>query len=134
MPEPKWIHDEVVLAIHQWQIAEHGGIDGIRDKGLLESALAKPRNLYHLSEPRPSIAEIAAAYAYGIARNHAFLDGNKRTALAICCVFLWLNGIELIAPTADEYQVFMSLASGEIEQEELARWITSHAHAPATNI
>ena len=127
MAEPKWILGEVVLAVHQRQIAEHGGIDGVRDKGLLESALAKPRNLYHLGDPKPSIAEIAAAYAYGIVRNHAFVDGNKRTALVICRLFLALKGVELKASAADKYQIFMKLAAGELSQEELAHWITSHS-------
>lgn len=127
MAGPKWIFDEVVLAVHQRQIAEHGGIEGVRDEGLLESALAKPRNLYHLSDPKPSIAEIAAAYGYGIANNHAFIDGNKRTALVICRLFLTLNGVELKAGVADKYHTFMKLAAGELTEEELARWITFHS-------
>lgn len=127
MAEPKWILGEVVLAIHQRQIAEHGGMDGVRDKGLLESALAKLRNLYHLGDPKPSIAEIAAAYAYGIVRNHAFVDGNKRTALVICRLFLALNGVELKVSAADKYQIFMKLAAGELSQEELVRWMTRHS-------
>lgn len=127
MAEPKWILDEVVLAVHQGQIAEHGGMDGVRDKGLLESALAKPRNLYHYNDPKPSIAEIAAAYAYGIAHNHAFIDGNKRTALVVCRLFLALNGVELKASAANKYQTFMKLAIGELTEEELVRWITSHS-------
>ena len=127
MNEPKWILDEVVLAVHQRQLAEHGGIDKLRDEALLESALARPRNLYLLADPKPSIAEIAAAYAYGIAQNHPFIDGNKRTAFVICRLFLEINGVELKASPADKYQTFMKLSSGEIEQEELAQWITSHS-------
>ena len=83
--------------------------------------------MYHLGDPEPSIAEIAAAYAYGIVRNHAFVDGNKRTALVICRLFLELNGVELKASAADKYQIFMKLAAGELGQEELARWIISHS-------
>lgn len=127
MTEPKWISDTVVLAIHCRQIAEHGGMDGVRDIGLLESALMKPKNLYHYSSPKPSIPEIAAAYAYGIARNHAFIDGNKRTALVTCRLFLALNGVDLEAKAADKYQVFMKLAAGEMTEEELANWISSHS-------
>ncbi len=126
MTEPKWISDAVVHAIHRRQIAEHGGIDGIRDAGLLESALSKPVNLFHYAEPKPSISEMAAAYAFGIARNHAFIDGNKRTALVVCRLFLALNGVEFTATAADKYQVFIKLAAGEITEEELADWISSH--------
>ena len=114
MTEPKWILDEVVVAVHRRQIAEHGGMDGIRDKRLLESTLIRPRNLYHFGDPKPYIAEIAAAYAYGIARNHAFADGNKRTALVIYLLFLKLNGIELKADASDKYKLFKKLASGEL--------------------
>ncbi len=123
MPEPVWILDNVVLAIHRRQIAEHGGIDGIRDMGLLESALAKPRNIYHYGANKADMAGIAAAYAYGIIRNHAFLDGNKRTALVVCRLFLKLNGYELNASESDKYRIFMKLAAGEITEAELARWI-----------
>ncbi|MYF47319.1 MAG: type II toxin-antitoxin system death-on-curing family toxin [Rhodobacteraceae bacterium] len=123
MAEPKWILDEVVVAIHRRQIAEHGGMDGVRDKRLLESTLIRPRNLYHLSDPKPYLAEIAAAYAYGIARNQAFVDGNKRTALVIYLLFLKLNGIELKADASDKYKPLMKLASGELMEAELASWI-----------
>lgn len=127
MSEPKWVSDDVVLAVHRRQIAEHGGLDGIRDEGLLASALAKPRQLYHYNNPKPSMAEIAAAYAYGIARNHAFIDGNKRTALVICRLFLVLNNVTLEASASDKYQIFMKLASGELSEKELAHWISSHS-------
>jgi death-on-curing protein len=126
MTEPKWVLDEAVRAVHRRQIAEHGGLDGVRDEGLLQSALARPKNLYHYNNPKPSIAELAAAYAYGIARNHAFSDGNKRTALVVCDLFLGLNGLELIATETDNYQTFMQLASGALTEDELARWISSH--------
>ena len=126
MTEPIWILDEAVTAIHRRQIAEHGGIDGIRDAALLESALSKPLNLYHYASPKPSLAQLAASYAYGIARNHAFLDGNKRTAFVICRLFLKLNGKNLSASSADKYQTFIKLAAGELTEEELAAWIESH--------
>lgn len=127
MTEPKWILRDVALAVHRRQIAEHGGLDGVRDEGLFESALAKPQNLYHYNDPKPTLAEIAAAYAYGIARNHAFLDGNKRTALVICRLFLALNGVELKASSADKYQTFIKLASGDLTEDELAQWIADHS-------
>ncbi len=127
MTEPKWISDAVVHAVHRRQIAEHGGMDGVRDAGLLESALSKPKNLFYYADPKPSIPEIAAAYAYGIARNHAFVDGNKRTALVVCRLFLALNGVEFVATAAEKYQIFMALAAGEITEEELANWISSHS-------
>ncbi len=127
MTEPKWILQDVALAVHRRQIAEHGGLDGVRDEGLFESALAKPQNLYHYNDPKPTMAEIAAAYAYGIARNHAFLDGNKRTALVICRLFLALNGVELKASSSEKYQTFMKLASGDLTEEALAQWIADHS-------
>ena len=123
MVEPKWILDEVVIAVHRRQIAEHGGMDGVRDNGVLESVLIRPRNLYHSSDPKPYIAEIAAAYAYGLARNNTFVDGNKRTALIIYLLFLKLNGIELKADAYDKYQLFKKLVSGDLMEAELASWI-----------
>lgn len=126
MSEPIWILDEAVTAIHRRQIAEHGGIDGIRDAALLESALSKPLNLYHYASPKPSLAQLAASYAYGIARNHAFLDGNKRTAFVICRLFLKLNGKNLSASSAEKYQAFIKLAAGELTEEKLANWIEAH--------
>ena len=107
-----------MLAVHNEQITEHGGSYDVRDKGLLASALTRPKNIYHSREPKPSIAEVAS-YAYGITRNHAFIDGNKRTAFVICRLFLELNGLELKASDADKYRTFMQLASGELTEEEL---------------
>lgn len=126
MTEPIWILDYVVQAIHRRQIAEHGGPDGIRDTGLLESALTKPKNLYHYTNPKPTLAEIAAAYAFGIARNHAFLDGNKRTAFVVCRLFLKLNGYDLKASENEKYQIFMKLADGKLTENALANWIAGN--------
>ncbi len=126
MTEPIWILDAIVRAIHQRQIAEHGGINGVRDEGLLASALIKPRNLYNYTTPKPTIAQMAAAYAYGLARNHAFLDGNKRTAYVTCRLFLKLNGLTLAATEAEKYLTFMKLANGSLDEAELAEWITAH--------
>jgi death-on-curing protein len=121
--EPVWVLNDVVIAIHRRQISEHGGLDGIRDSGLLESALGNPQNLYHYGEPKPSIAQMAASYAYGIARNHPFLDGNKRTAFVVCELFLGLNGLKLKAGMLEKYNTFISLADGTISEAKLVEWI-----------
>jgi death-on-curing protein len=121
-----WIRKDVVLAVHRRQIAEHGGVDGVRDSGLLESALSKPENLFHYENPRPDIALLAASYAYGVVRNHPFIDGNKRTALVVCMLFLKLNGVELIASGEEKYQIFMELAAGGLTEKSLSEWIRAH--------
>jgi death-on-curing protein len=121
MNEPIWIRLEAILAAHDDQLAEHGGGIGLRDAGLLESAMARPQNLYSYGEP--SLAKLAAAYAYGIARNHPFVDGNKRTALVAAEGFLGLNGVDLVADDVEAAKVFLALAAGEISEEELAAWI-----------
>jgi death-on-curing protein len=113
----------VVLAIHQRQTAEHGGLHGIRDAGLLESALLRPRNLLHYSESEPDLAWLAASYAFGIARDHPFLDGNKRTSFVVCRTFLILNGRDLDATQEEKYRTFLALAEGKISERELALWI-----------
>ena len=118
----RWLNSNEVLAIHARQIAEHGGIDGVRDLGLLESALARPQNL-HAYEPEADIASLAAAYAFGIAKNHPFLDGNKRTAHVTMRTFLVLNGIEFTATQEDKYLTIINLAAGDLSEEELAEWI-----------
>ncbi len=126
MSEPIWILDDVVVAIHRRQLAEHGGGDGIRDQGLLASALEKPKNLYQYSEPKPDLAAMAASYAYGICRNHPFVDGNKRTAFVICHLFLKLNGKAIHAPQEEKYQIFMDLAAGDMSEEALTEWIRNN--------
>lgn len=124
--EPTWVRPEVVLAIHQRQIAEHGGDAGVRDPGLLESALARPRNLLAHGESDPDLASLAAAYAFGIARNHPFVDGNKRTALVVCRTFLAINGLDLTAAPQDKYVTFLGLAEGVLSEDQLTAWIRSH--------
>jgi death-on-curing protein len=119
--EPIWLRLEAILAAHDQQLAEHGGGAGIRDRGLLESALARPLNLHAYGEP--SLAKLAAAYAFGIAKNHPFVDGNKRTALVAAELFLGVNGYDLIADDVEVVKVFLALAAGEINEEELAAWI-----------
>jgi death on curing protein len=123
MAEPVWIRDDVVLAIHRRQLAEHGGAEGVRDAGLLESALAKPRNLLAYADPSPDIAALAASYAYGIIRDHPFVDGNKRTSFVVCRVFLKLNGYDIDAPPDEKYLTFLKLAEGRVSEQELAHWI-----------
>jgi death-on-curing protein len=122
-PKIVWLLEETITAIHHRQIAEHGGSEGLRDEGLLLSALARPQNLLAYGEPAPDLAALAAAYAYGIARNHPFVDGNKRVALVAARTFLILNGVDIEATQDDKVLTFLSLAEGAISEEELADWI-----------
>ena len=128
MPKIVWLLEETITAIHHRQIAEHGGSEGLRDEGLLLSALARPQNLLAYGEPAPDLASLAAAYAYGIARNHPFVDGNKRTALVAARTFLILNGVDLEASQDDKVLAFLSLAEGAVSEEELAEWIRKRIH------
>ena len=120
----KWIDPEVVIAIHDQQLAEHGGTNGIRYMGLIESALARPRNLASYS--RSDVFDLAAEYGYGIARNHGFIDGNKRTAYVVTLVFLVLNGHDLTARAVERVLVFEKLAKGDLAPDEFARWLRLH--------
>ncbi|MGB7209547.1 MAG: type II toxin-antitoxin system death-on-curing family toxin [Pyrinomonadaceae bacterium] len=120
-----WILKEAVLAIHGRQIAEHGGSDGLRDEGLLLSALAPPENLLAYGED-VDITALGASYAYGIAKNHPFIDGNKRTALVVMRTFLASNDIEFVASREEKYRAFLELAEGKLSEEELATWIRKH--------
>ncbi|MPR10701.1 type II toxin-antitoxin system death-on-curing family toxin [Microvirga tunisiensis] len=113
---PTWILKSTVLALHDEQIAEHGGLPGIKDEGLLESALARPENLHAYGTP--DIIELAAAYGFGIARNHAFVDGNKRTSMVVTELFLDLNGQELTATDAEVVRVWMALADSQSDMTE----------------
>ena len=121
-----WVRADVVLAIHRRQLAEHGGAEGLRDAGLLASALDRPLNLAAYGDPKPDLAALAAVYAAGIARNHPFIDGNKRTAFVVCRTFLVLNGSDLTATRDQKYETFLSLASGNLTDEQLAAWIREH--------
>jgi death on curing protein len=118
-----WLLEETVIAIHYRQISEHGGDEGIRDEGLLSSAMARPKNLLAYSRPRPDLAALAAAYAYGIARDHPFVDGNKRTALVAARTFLIVNGVDLEATQDEKYLAFLELGKGTLTEEQLADWI-----------
>ncbi len=120
--EPIWVQQRVVIAAHEESLAEHGGPSGIRDLGMLESALARPKNLFAYSETEPSLEQMAAAYAFGITANHPFVDGNKRTAFITSITFLRLNGIRIAADKAETYLTFYGLAEGSITEEQLADW------------
>lgn len=120
MNEPEWLDLDIVLDIHAEQLALFGGADGMRDQALLESALARPINKFAYGETSP--AALAAAYGFGIARNHPFIDGNKRTAFATLIVFLGLAGFDLDTSPEEATAVMLSLAAGEIDEDTLARW------------
>lgn len=120
-----WIDRAVILAIHDMQLAEHGGGAGIRDAGLLESALAWPLNLVAYGEP--DAPALAAAYGYGISRNHAFIDGNKRTGYVAAELFLRLNGYVLTATDADCVLTMLAVAAGDLSEDAFAAWLREHA-------
>jgi len=126
MLEPEWIPIETVLAIHEQQIKEHGGRSGIRDIGLLESALTAPQNLFYYENPKPHLSKIAAAYGSGLARNHPFIDGNKRVSLVVCELFLVINDAQLTATEKEKYQIFSDLAANNISIGKFCSWIKSH--------
>ena|SRR5215217_6539863 len=119
-PEPEWIPPSVALAIHERQLAEHGGGAGVRDEGLLESALARPVNAWHYGQV--DMAALAAAYAFGVARNHPFVDGNKRTAWVLARLFLRLNAVDIQFEQADAIRIMLALAAGEVTEDALAGW------------
>lgn len=126
MKEVVWVKDETVLAIHHRQLEEHGGLEGIRDQGLLQSALYRPKNLFAYTELPPDIASLAASYAWGIVKNHPFFDGNKRTAYVVVRTFLKLNGYDLQASNQEKYQTWIDLAANKLSEEQLAEWIRNH--------
>ena len=128
MREPTWLLPEVVTAVHQMLLAEHGGISGIRDQALLESALNRPRQRFAYSDEL-SIFELAAAYCYGLAKNHPFVDGNKRIALTVSAIFLEINGYSFDAPEPDAVVVIEGLAAGTLEEDALSSWFREWATA-----
>jgi death-on-curing protein len=119
-----WVAADVLLAVHDEQLAEHGGAAGVRDMGLFESALARPRNLAH--DGSPDACELAAAYGFGLARNHPFIDGNKRTAFVAVELFLLLNGMDLVADDAACVLTMLALASGTLDEPAFAQWLREH--------
>lgn len=122
----RWVKESVVQAIHDQQLAEHGGPAGIRDPNLILSALARPQHLAAYEDP--DVAELAAAYAYGISRNHGFADGNKRTAFVVANVFLFDNGYNLTATDQEAVTTMLSAAEGSITEAQLAAWFRDHIH------
>jgi death-on-curing protein len=126
MKEPVWIREIEALAFHAQQISLFGGSDGLRDRGLLDSALSRPKNLFVYAERELTLADLAASYAAGICRNHPFIDGNKRTAMHVALVFLEFNGRVVTASPEDAYLTFLGLAAGEITEEALAHWFQNN--------
>jgi len=124
---PRWLPKDLMLAVHDRQLAEHGGAAGVRDEGLLESALARPQNLFAYGEG--DAAALAAAYAFGIARNHPFIDGNKRTAYVACELFLMANGFQLTSSDEESLAMMLGLAAGEIGEAEFATWLRENVRA-----
>lgn len=130
-----WLEVALVKAIHDRQLAEHGGSPGVRDETLLESALARPQQRYAYGDPAPGLAELAASLAFGLARNHPFVDGNKRTAHVAYRTFLALNGAELEASDEDKYLNMLALAEGRLNEQDFAAWLRQHIRsAPRGNV
>lgn len=126
MNEPNWLLKEAIIAVHYRLIAEHGGSQGVRDPGLLESALSRPINRF-VYEPDSSLFDLAAAYAFGLASNHAFIDGNKRIALTAIAMFLADNGYQFKPDKQEALKNFLALAAGELDEAALARWIAKNS-------
>jgi death on curing protein len=124
--EPLWLNEQIVKAMHDDQIAQYGGLPGLRDENLLSASLARPQNLYTYGTT-PTIYDLAAAYGYGLAKNHPFLDGNKRTAFIVMATFLLLNGYQLNAPEMEVVLVMERLAEGQDTQESIAEWLKIHS-------
>lgn len=127
MTEPIWLSPELVIAIHDEQLAEFGGASGLRDAGALESALAHPLNRYHYGNT--DLASLAAAYGFGLSRNHAFVDGNKRTAFLAIVTFLGLNEVDFVVAEPEAVVVMLALAAGEIDEAGLTQWIADKLQA-----
>lgn len=123
--DPIWINLRVIKSFHDRQINEHGGLPGLRDEGLLLSAMSRPENVYYYTEPKPDIAELAAAYGFGLSKNYPFNDANKRTALIAIRLFLKLNGYDLSASQHEKYMTIIHVAASELSESELADWIRS---------
>ena len=122
MDEPVWMETVDAVVAHDLEVSTHGGSEGIRDAGLLESAMARAKNIWTYSESTPSLARLAAAYAAGISANHPFVDGNKRTALVMSFAFLDVNGLEVTASQEEAYLTILGLAAGEISEVQLTLW------------
>ncbi len=127
MKQPVWLNREDCLAIHEMMLAQHGGLAGVRDEGLLESAISKPRHLFSYNSP--NLPEMAASYAAGIVLNHPFVDGNKRTGFLVAATFLELNGMEFRATEESVVQMTLALASGRLKQAAYAEWLDKNCRA-----
>ena len=126
--EPRFIGADVARAVHDRQLAEHGGLSGVKDAGLLDSAMSRPLNKFGYGET--DLCALAAAYAFGIARNHPFADGNKRTAWVMARLFLQLNGVAIAFDKTDAIRTMLALASGTLEEDALAAWFRTHLVSP----
>ena len=124
--EPRWLSRVVVDAIHHDQLREHGGLTGVRDENVLESALARPQQKWHY-EDRPDLATLASAYAFGLVRNHPYRDGNKRIGFLAMLTFLGVNGVDFLATDADVVAQIVALAEGGVSEDALADWIRKHS-------
>jgi len=124
--EPRWLSRAIVNVIHARQLDEHGGFPGINDEALIDSALARPQNKWSYAEEPPRLPELAAAYGFGLAKNHGFRDGNKRTAFMAMYTFLGLNGLRLVAEEPEVVQLMEDVASGVCSEEMLAAWLDEH--------
>lgn len=121
-----WIEKVLAVAIHERQLAEHGGGIGVRDESLLDSALARPQQRHSYGDPPPDLADLAAGLAFGLARNHPFVDGNKRTAAVACETFIMLNDAALNADDLELYPLYLALAEGSLSETEFAAWLRTH--------
>jgi len=124
--EPLWLSVGEVLAVHGRQLAEHGGGEGLRDAGLLGSAISRSQCTWQYGDPHPDLAALAASLAFGLISNHPFVDGNKRTGYVCCRLFLRVNGADLIATPDEKYLMFYAIAAGEHREAELADWLRQH--------
>jgi death-on-curing protein len=127
MNVPRWVSRQALLLLHDESLAEHGGAPGLRDEGLLESALARPPNLMAYGE-EPDLAALAASYGVGLAKNHPFVDGKKRAAFLAVGLFLLLNGQRLVSTQAEAALTMLAVAAGQLDESALAQWIRSHIH------
>lgn len=125
MKKPIWLNRQDCLAIHEMMLAQHGGLAGVRDEGLLESALSKPQNLFAYS--RPTLGEMAASYAAGVILNHPFIDGNKRTGFMLAATFLEMNGLEFAATEESVIEMTLALAAGKLKNAAYAKWLTENS-------
>jgi len=126
-----WIGESLALAIHDRLLAEHGGSAGVRDHGLLESALARPQQLFAYANPPPDLADLAASLGHGLARNHPFIDGNKPTAAVACETFIMLNGALLLADDLELYPIYIVLSEGSVSEADFAAWLRARIQGPA---